>query len=91
MFQCHIHHHQGELVCPYLKTRYCYEVVNYGFYSSYVANCKRYNCAYMEVIKYTIVKISSILNISVQMAVIGCCFSWTMHRCDSVCSSVSSN
>ena len=23
------------------KTRYCYEVINYGFYNSYVINCKK--------------------------------------------------
>jgi len=27
MFRCHIHRHQGELLCCLLKTRYCYEVM----------------------------------------------------------------
>ena len=40
MFHCHIHDHQGELLCPLLKTRYCYKVVNYDFYSSYAVNYK---------------------------------------------------
>jgi len=40
MFPCHIHHHQGELLYPLPKTRYCYEVVSYGFYSSYAVNYK---------------------------------------------------
>jgi len=34
------------------------------------------------------VKISSILNINVQLAVIDCCFSWALHFHDNVCSSV---
>jgi hypothetical protein len=47
IFQCHIHHHQDELVCHLLTTRYRYEAINYSFYSSYVVNYKRYNCAYV--------------------------------------------
>jgi len=44
MFQLHIRHH-GEIVWPLHKTRYCYEVVNYGFYCSYDANHKKGKCA----------------------------------------------
>jgi len=29
MFRCHIHRHQGELLCCLLKTWYCYEVCGY--------------------------------------------------------------
>jgi hypothetical protein len=34
------------------------------------------------------VKISYILNVSVQLAVTGCCFSWVMHCRDNIVSSV---
>jgi len=43
VFQLHIRRHQGEIVWPLVGTRYCYEVINCGFYSSYVIYCKRYN------------------------------------------------
>ena len=49
MFRCHIRHHQGELLCPLLKTMCCNVVINYGFYSSYVVNYKGYHCAYYGV------------------------------------------
>jgi len=38
MFQCHVHHHQGELLCHLLKTIYCYKAVKYGFCGSYTVN-----------------------------------------------------
>ena len=47
MFRRNIHHHRGELVCPLLKTGYCYETTNYVFYISYFVNCKRYNSVYI--------------------------------------------
>jgi len=60
MFRCYIHHHQGELLCPLLKTRYCYKVVNYDFFSSYAINYKVQLCIYTGVIKYTVVKITDV-------------------------------
>lgn len=38
MFQCHVYHHQGELLCHLLKTIYCYKAVKYGFCGSYAVN-----------------------------------------------------
>jgi hypothetical protein len=40
VFRCHIKHHQEELSCHLLTTRYCNEAINYGFSSSYVVNYK---------------------------------------------------
>jgi hypothetical protein len=38
-------HHQGELLCPLLKTIFCYVAFSSAFYSSDVVNYKRYNSA----------------------------------------------
>jgi len=35
MFRCHIHHHQGVIVCPLLKVLCPYVVTNFSFYSFY--------------------------------------------------------
>ena len=35
MFRCHIHHRQGELMCPLLKTLCPYIATNYSVYSFY--------------------------------------------------------
>ena len=40
IFQCHIRHHQEELLCHFLITRYSYEAIIYGFSSSYIVNYK---------------------------------------------------
>ena len=53
IFRCHTQHHQEELFCHLLTTRYCYEATNYGFSSSYVVSYKRYNCACIGVTIYT--------------------------------------
>lgn len=37
MFWCHIHHYQGKLMCPLLKT-ICYVDINCGFYGNYIVN-----------------------------------------------------
>lgn len=56
MLHCHIYHHQVEFLCPVLNTRYYYEVVNNGFYTSYAVNYKRFNCEYIGVTKHKVVK-----------------------------------
>jgi hypothetical protein len=60
MFRRNINHHQGELVCPFLKTGYLYEAIKYGFYISYFVNCKRYNNVYIGVNIYTIAEITDV-------------------------------
>lgn len=35
MFWCHMRHHQGEILCLLLKTRYCYKAVKCGSCSNY--------------------------------------------------------
>ena len=47
VFRCHIGHHQRELLCLLLKTRYCNEDTNYGFCCNRVVNHKKVQlCVY---------------------------------------------
>ena len=41
--RCHVRNQWGELLCPFLKTVYCYVAINSSFYSNYIINYKRYN------------------------------------------------
>jgi len=52
LFRFHIHHHQEELLRPLLKTSYCCEANNSGFYSSYAVIYGRYNCEYIGIMIY---------------------------------------
>ena len=45
MFRCATLHRQAELTSPLLKTTCCYTAVIYGYYSSCVMKCTRYNSA----------------------------------------------
>ena len=46
LFRCHIYHHQGGHLCTLLKISYCYEAINYGVYSRYGVNYRRYRYTY---------------------------------------------
>ena len=43
MFRFYIHHHQGQIMCPLLKTTCSYAALKYGYYNNYVVNYERNN------------------------------------------------